>query len=171
MDREGNVDGTGIVIAFWVFAAMTVGAALLVVVLRNLFHAALALIIAFAGMAGLFVTLSADFLAVGQVLIYVGAISILIIFALMLTPLAGRHNGESRYALPAGGAAVGLAAVVIYAVLNVNWPVRGGEGFDETAALLGEALLDTWVLPFEVASVLLLAAMIGAIVLVRGDGE
>ena len=165
------MDDTGIVIAFWVFAVMTVGSALLVVALRNLFHAALALVVAFAGMAGLFVTLSADFLAVGQVLIYVGAISILIIFALMLTPLAGRRNAESGYALPAAAGAVGVAGLVIYTVLNVDWPVREGEGFEETASLLGEALLDTWVLPFEVASVLLLAAMIGAIVLVRGDGE
>lgn len=165
------MDDTGIVIAFWFFSALTVGSALLVVALRNLLHAALALIVAFAGMAGLFVTLSADFLAVGQVLIYIGAISILIIFALMLTPLAGRRNAEGKYLIPAAISAIAFAAVVIYAIYDVDWRIADRDGFEETASQLGEALLDTWVLPFEIASVLLLAAMIGAIVLVREDDE
>ncbi len=165
------MDEPGIVIAFWVFSIATVGSALAVVVLRNLLHAVLALIASFAGMAGLFVTLSADFLAVGQVLIYVGAIAVLMIFALMLTPAGGRRNDEGRYVVPAGLGAVGLAAVVIYAVLDADWGLTDREGFAETASLLGEALLDKWVLPFEIASVVLLAAMIGAIVLVRDEGE
>lgn len=165
------MDDPGIIIAFWALSAMTVGAALAVAVLRNLLHAMLALIVSFAGMAGLFVTLSADFLAVSQLLIYVGAISVLLIFALMLTPQAGRHNAESRYAPFAALAALGIAAAVIFVTFDTDWPLTEAPAFQETAALLGEALLDRWVLPFEVVSVLLLAAMIGAIVLVRHEED
>ncbi len=165
------MDDTGIVIAFWAFSVITVGASLAVAALRNLLHAVLALIVAFAGMAGLFVTLSADFLAVGQVLIYIGAIAVLMIFALMLTPQAGRYNAESRYAAPAALGALATAGAVIFVIFEAGWPIADRPGFEETASVLGEALLDKWVLPFEVASVLLLAAMIGAIVLVRDEGD
>lgn len=165
------MDDPGIVIAFWALSAMTVGSALMVVVFRNLLHAVLALIASFAGMAGLFVTLSADFLAVAQVLIYVGAIAVLMIFAVMLTPAGGRRNDESRYIVPAGVGAIGVAAAVIFTVFDVEWATPDREGFAETASLLGEALLDKWVLPFEIASVVLLAAMIGAIVIVRGEED
>ncbi len=165
------MDDTGVVLAFWAFSALTVGAALAVAALRNLFHAMLALVVALSGIAGLFVTLSADFLAVAQLLIYVGGIAVLLIFALMLTPRAGRHNAEGPYLAPAAVVAVALAAAVVLVVLDVDWPTPDRAGFEETASLLGEALLDKWVLPFEVASVLLLAAMIGAIVLVRGEDD
>ncbi|HWO93430.1 MAG TPA: NADH-quinone oxidoreductase subunit J [Dehalococcoidia bacterium] len=165
------MDDVGIVIAFWALSVMTVGSALLVVLFRNLLHAVLSLIVSFAGMAGLFVTLSADFLAVSQVLIYVGAISILMIFAIMLTPEGGRRNTESRYLPAAVVGALGIVAAVMFVVFDVDWATPDREGFEETASLLGEALLDKWVLPFEIASAVLLAAMIGAIVLVRERGD
>jgi NADH-quinone oxidoreductase subunit J len=80
------MDDTGIVIAFWVLTVITLGSALLIVITRNIFHAVLSLIVSFLGIAGLYIVLSADFIAVAQVLVYAGAVSVLMLFALMLTP-------------------------------------------------------------------------------------
>ena len=160
----------GAVVAFWVLTVMTIGAALMVVAVRNLIHAVVFLILSFLGIAGLFVTLSADFVAVAQVLIYAGAIPVLILFAIMLTPRAGRDNAETMLRLPALVLAATLAVTIIVIALRTDWDLGGGSGFPETASAIGEALLSTYVLPFEIASVLLLAAMVGAIVLVRPEG-
>src|SRR3989337_23843 len=99
--EEGALDDIGVVIAFWSLAALTLGAAAMVVLVRNLLHAVLFLILSFVGMAGLFITLSADFVAVVQVLIYAGAISVLMIFAVLLTPRASRDNAEGLLQIPA----------------------------------------------------------------------
>src|SRR5690606_13116968 len=101
------MDSLGIVVAFYALSGLTVLASLAVFLVRNLIHAVFLLVFAFLGMAGLFVTLSADFLAIAQVLIYAGSISILMIFAIMLTPLANRSNANSLYVLP--GMALGAA--------------------------------------------------------------
>jgi NADH-quinone oxidoreductase subunit J len=170
------VESTGVVVAFWVLSAITVGGALLVLLSRNLLHALVFLVLAFLGTAGLFLTLSADFLAVAQVLIYVGAISVLIVFAIMLTPLASRDNASSLYAAPGVLLGAAMAALVAMAALDVGWPELKGAALDQRAAdlgsavaAIGEELLGRYVLAFEVASVLLLFALIGAIVLVRDD--
>lgn len=164
------MDGGGVVFAFWVLAAVTLVAAGGVMVSRNLFHAVLFLILTFVGIAGFFVLLSADFIAMAQVIIYVGAISVLILFAVLLTPRAGRNNGETKFALPGVLLAVCLAAVFIFVVHDTAWNTT-----DTAPALgadqLGEALLTTWVLPFEIASVLLTAALVGAIMLARTPQE
>ena len=167
--RERSVDDTGVVIAFWLFSALTVGSALAVAALRNLLHAVLALVVSFGGMAGLFVTLSADFLAVAQVLIYVGAISVLMIFAVMLTPRSDRNNAENLLQAPALLLAGLFLAGIVFVVIETDWREATRGSFDTTAAAIGEALLSPFVLPFEIASVLLVAAMVGAIVLVRED--
>ena len=91
----------GISVAFWFLAAITVLSALGVVLLSNLFRAALLLVLCFLGMAGMYVLLNADFLAVVQILIYAGAISILLIFAIMITPQVYRGNPFGRFRLPA----------------------------------------------------------------------
>src|SRR5947209_8130864 len=95
------MDDTGTVVAFWIMAAITVGWALMVVVVRNLIHAVVFLIVSFVGVAGLYITLSADFVAVTQILIYAGAISVLLLFAIVLTPTGSRDNAESFLRLPA----------------------------------------------------------------------
>ena len=141
----------------------------MIVLVRNLFHAVLFLILSFVGIAGLYITLSADFVAVVQVLIYAGAVAVLMIFAVMLTPLSSRDNAEGLLQLPALLLAGLVAAAVTFVVLETDWREAGRESFDSTAAAIGEALLSPFVLPFEIASVLLVAAMIGAIVLVRED--
>jgi NADH-quinone oxidoreductase subunit J len=152
-----------------VLAALTVGAAAMIIIVRNLLHAILLLILSFVGMAGLFITLSADFVAVVQVLIYAGAIAVLMIFAVMLTPLSSRDNAENLLRVPALVLSGLVAAAVTFVVVETDWQQATRGSFDTTAAAIGEALLSPYVLPFEIASVLLVAAMIGAIVLVRED--
>ncbi len=170
------MDSTGVVVAFWILSAATIGGALLVLLSRNLLHALFFLVFAFLGTAGLFLTLSADFLAVAQVLIYVGAIAVLIVFAIMLTPLASRDNASSLYATPAVLLGAAIAGLVAFTALDVGWPELEGAALQEravafgsTVTTIGEELLGRYVLAFEVASVLLLFALIGAIVLVRED--
>lgn len=163
------MEDTGSIVAFWVLSTLTVGAALMVVAVRNLIQAVIYLIVSFLGVAGLFVTLSADFVAVTQVLIYAGAIPVLILFAIMLTPRAGRNNAETFLRAPGLVLATLVAVTIIAVAVNTDWDIATRGGFAETAQLIGEALLSRYVLPFEIASVLLLAAMLGAIVLVRPD--
>jgi NADH-quinone oxidoreductase subunit J len=146
-----------------------VGAAALIIISRNLLHAVLFLILSFVGIAGLFITLSADFVAVVQVLIYAGAIAVLMIFAIMLTPLSSRNNAENILQLPALLLAGLVLAGLTFVVIETDWREASRGPFDTTATAIGEALLSPFVLPFEVASVLLVAAMVGAIVLVRED--
>ena len=163
------MDSTGVVIAFYVLAAMTIGSALAVVVVRNLIHAVIGLIGTLAGLAGLYVTLSADFIAITQILIYIGAISILFLFAIVLTPQSGRNNQESFMRFPALALSGLVAAVLIYVAVDTQWKLSNAPEFTETASQIGELLLDTYVLPFEIASVLLLVAVLGSIILVRPE--
>ena len=165
------MDDAGTVAAFWILAVITVGSALMVVAVRNLIHAVVFLIVSFLGIAGLYITLSADFVAVTQVLIYAGAVSVLILFAIMLTPRAGRDNAETFLRLPALLLAVLVGFTIGFVSLETDWSISDRGGFQETASGIGEALLSKYVLPFEMASVLLLVAMVGAIVLVRPEGS
>lgn len=163
------MDDTGNVIAFWVLAAITVGAAMAVVAVRNLIHAVVFLILSFVGVGGLYITLSADFVAVTQILIYAGAVSVLMLFAIVLTPRGDRGNQETFLRLPALLLALLVAFTLAYVAIDTDWAISEREGFEETASVIGEALLDKYVLPFEIASVLLLTAMMGAIVLARPE--
>ena len=163
------MDDAGTIVAFWMLTVVTLGAALMVVIVRNLFHAVLSLILSFVGVAGLYITLSADFVAVAQVLIYAGAISVLILFAMMLTPRAARDNAETFLQGPALILAGLTAATIAGVAAATDWSEASRGPFTETAQAIGEALLNRYVLPFEIASVLLLVAMVGAIVLVQED--
>jgi len=156
-------------VIFVILAIITIVSALMVVTSRNLLHSALWLIASFFGIAGIFILLQAEFLAVVQVLIYIGAIAMLIIFAIMLTrrimdPQQPRFN--SQWGLVGGFAAllfVGLAAVVT----RVAWPVAVGEVPADAIAQLGVDFVGIYAVPFEIASVLLVVAMIGAIIIAR----
>ncbi|NJL93020.1 MAG: NADH-quinone oxidoreductase subunit J [Anaerolineae bacterium] len=174
-------------IAFWVFTLLTLGGGLAVVTVRNLFHAALFLLVSLFGVAGLFVLLVAPFLAAIQVLVYMGAIGILIIFAIMLTRGMMRLEHPFNSQAVAGGAVallvfVGLVLVVTpladeIGLAEVNIPAEIIEEDDpadvdyETVSEMGRVIADRngFVLPFELASILLTAAMIGAIVVARED--
>lgn len=156
-------------VMFIVISAVTLISGALVVTTRSLFRSALWLVLAFFGIAGLFVLLNAEFLAVAQVLIYVGAISILIIFAIMLS--RGVMDPETRRFNDQWGVVAGFAAVLfvlLAAILTrVQWPVTAGEVPAGAIQRLGADFVGAYVIPFEVASVLLVAAMIGAIIIAR----
>jgi len=163
---------TPVQILFIIVAAATLGAALMVVTTRNLVHAALYLVLALFGVAVFYVLLNAGFLAVAQVVIYIGAIAILMIFAIMLTRRVVADTGPSLN--PNWGWALVITAVLFAGVV---WILASWSGFSSTApqlssandplVQLGQALVspNAYILPFEVASVLLLAALIGAIMI------
>jgi len=141
----------------------------MIIVARSLLHAVLLLILSFVGIAGVFITLSADFVAVVQVLVYAGAIAVLLIFAVMLTPASDRKNSGNMLQLPALVLSGLIIAGVTFIVLKTDWRVASRGPFETTAAEIGDALVSPFALPFEIASVLLVVALVGAIVLVRED--
>ena len=113
----------GLVAAFWIMAVVAVLAALGVVLLRNVFRAALSLILCFITVAGLYITLSADFLAAVQILVYVGAISVLIILAIMMTRDVQRGSPANKMKIPAFVVAVVLLGIMIFTVTNTSWQI------------------------------------------------
>jgi NADH-quinone oxidoreductase subunit J len=158
-------------ILFVIFGLITLGAALQVVTRRNIFHAALFLILTFFGIAGLYVLLEAPFLAAVQLFIYVGGIAILIVFAIMLTRRMASPELDpvNRQWWIGAIAAVALFAVLGLVLLGHDWGQAAGSVPEDSIQLLGRTLLDPegFVLPFEVASVLLLVALIGAVTIAR----
>ena len=158
---------------FLLLALVAVGSALLVVTTRNMVHAALWLVVTLGSVAGVYLLLAAEFLAWVQVLIYVGAVVVLLLFALMLTkaPTGPQPDLNAARALPAAVVAALVGALLVVTVvagfssveLDLDGTVVG------SAEMTGATIFEKWVLPFEVLSVLLLAALIGAIVLSRGD--
>ncbi len=162
------IDETGAVVAFWVLSAGAVSCALMVALTPKLLHSVLFLVLTFVALAGLYVVLSADFVAMAQILIYAGALSVLIVFAIMLTPRSARDNADSVYWLPAFVGAGFLFSAILFVILRTNWPAEPRQ-IDQTAAAIGSTLVDVYVLPFEIAGVLLTAAMVGALLLVREE--
>jgi NADH-quinone oxidoreductase subunit J len=154
---------------FIIFSIITLGAALAVVTSKNLFHSALFLVLSFIGVAGLYILLEAGFLAAVQILVYVGAISILIIFAIMLTRRLMAEDLVQRNAQwgVSGLVALLLFAVLAFVLLRVNWPVVEANVSSESISILGQELMNTYAVPFEVASVLLLVALVGSIIIAR----
>ena len=176
-------------VAFWVMAVGGVASALAVVMERDIFRAALFLVVSLLVVAGLFILLNAEFLAVVQVLVYVGAISILVIFAIMLTRNVQEGNPFNSFQLPALVVATMMLAAIAFVAVNTDWhdwdqlglqvlPGATGEVFSETeqgikdvfgdtTQVIARLLMRDFVLPMEAASVVLLAAVIGALALVR----
>jgi NADH:ubiquinone oxidoreductase subunit 6 (subunit J) len=156
-------------VMFIVISAATLISAALVVTTRSLFRSALWLVLTFFGIAGLFILLHAEFLAIAQVLIYVGAISTLIIFAIMLSrgvmdPNARRFNDQ--WGLVAGFAAV-FFVLLSAIVTRMPWQLTNAEPPADEITRLGTELVTLYAIPFELASVLLVVAMIGAIIVAR----
>ncbi len=159
-------------LSFSMLAGLTAISALLVLTLRNVLHSAVALFFALLGVAGLYVLLGADFLAAVQLLIYAGGILVLIIFGVFLTTRAYQVqlNFSERSLSKFWGATIsmGVFALMAAGIHFVEWPM-GTPNFEPTVASLGDLLLSKYLLPFEIVSVLLLFAMIGAIILVRKE--
>ena len=159
------INGSGFAdLGVWLMAALVLVSAVWVVALRNLFRAALSLGVVLVGVAGLFVMLEAEFLAFVQILVYVGAILTLIVFAIMLTAKLNTPGLSStpRQPLPAAVIAGGLFAVFVTAIWRAPWPTQPMAGAP-TLTQLGQALVTTLALPFEVISVVFVAVMVGAI--------
>jgi len=156
-------------ILFYFFAAVTVLSAAVVVFSRSLIYSAFSLLFTFFGVAVLYVYLGADFLAVTQLVIYVGGILILLLFGVMLTHKLYDLNlkTETFQFLP-GLVIVATVFVTLAAVMmNTTWQIRPERPMDPTTAAIGELFMKDYILPFEVASVFLLLALIGAALIVR----
>jgi NADH-quinone oxidoreductase subunit J len=155
---------------FYVIAALTVMGGMGVVFARNVVYSALFLILALLAVAGIFLLLSAEFLALVQVLIYGGAVTILVLFALMLTRVqdmpAAMDGPQKPFALLA---ALGVLSIFILAAVGTDWPGQTEQINAIPLRDLGDALFRTWALPFEVASLVLMVALVGSIVLARGE--
>jgi NADH-quinone oxidoreductase subunit J len=164
-------------VVFWILSTVIVVSGLLVVSLKNIFHCALALIVSLSGVAGIFILLHAEFLAAAQVLIYVGAVAILMVFAVMLTEnLAARRITMTNNKAGAAALACLVFAVSILYMVNITTDARVWQRATEdlpadNVLVIGKLLMTQFMLPFEVVSVLLLAAMIGAIVLARREAS
>jgi NADH:ubiquinone oxidoreductase subunit 6 (subunit J) len=154
----------------WVFGAVMIGAGFLVVTMRDIIRCGLAMIVCFGALAGIYVILGAPLIAAAQVIVYIGAISVLILFAIMLTQT---KDAPSRLvfqtqAVPAAIASVIIAVVVSLAIAATDW----GEATERVRVAtteLSKVLFDQFVLPFEIVSVLLLAAVIGGIFLAKRE--
>lgn len=159
----------GELIAFVVLAVILLGSALMVVTLKNLVHAVLSLILVFFSVAGIFVLLNADFLAVVQVLVYAGGISILIVFGVMTVEREDmkKSNVANKRFIFAAPVVAGIFIVTAFAALRNTWAPAAAEVPQNTIQKLAPILLTNYVIPFEVAAILLTVALTGALVLVK----
>jgi len=159
----------GLAAAFWIMAVIIIIAALSVVFLRNVFRAALALILCFVAVAGIYLTLSADFLAAVQILVYVGAISVLIILAVMMTREVQKGSPHNKLEIPACIVAAVLLGLLVYSVTTTPWHIAAEAPLSPTTMPLASRLFSEhgFILPVEIAATLLLAAILGAIVIAR----
>ncbi len=155
---------------FWIFAAVMIGSGLLVVTMRDIIRCGLAMIVCFGALAGIYVILGAPLIAAAQVIVYIGAISVLILFAIMLTQT---KDAPSRLvfqtqAIPAAIASIVIAVVISLAIAATDWSEAAKRVRVATDAM-SRLLFDQFVLPFEIVSVLLLAAVIGGVYLAKRE--
>jgi NADH-quinone oxidoreductase subunit J len=154
----------------WVFGSVMIGAGLLVVTMRDIIRCGLAMIVCFGALAGIYVILGAPLIAAAQVIVYIGAISVLILFAIMLTQT---KDAPSRLvfqsqAIPAAFASVIIAVVVALAIAATDWG-EAAKRAEVATNFLSTVLFDQYVLPFEIVSVMLLAAVIGGVFLAKRE--
>jgi len=158
---------------FWFFFLITIGSAVCVVTVRNLVHAAFWLMITLFCVAALYVFLKADFLAATQVVVYVGGILVLVLFGVMMTSgkLDMNLRTERGQLVLGGIVSAGIFAILLLVVNQTEWeisqiPFDAGEG---TTKLIGEAIMGDFLLTFEAASIILLIALIGAVLITRKE--
>ncbi len=158
-----------LVIAFWLLAIITVLSALAVVFLRDVFRAALFLVLCFVGVAGVYVMLNADFLAAAQILVYAGGIAVVIIMAIMFTHDVQQGSPMNKLAVPAFIVAALFLVLMVYSLLNTTWTLSPEAPAASTTPVLAARLLGPggFILPVEIGATLLLAAILGAMVVAR----
>ncbi|MEK6754928.1 MAG: NADH-quinone oxidoreductase subunit J [Bacteroidota bacterium] len=160
------------IIVFYLFALITIVSAAVVVISKNIVYSAFALLFTFFGVAGLYVLLMADFLAITQLLIYVGGILVLIIFGVMLTTRVIQVDMRTSaiQTVPAVIIVAALAGTLIGMFWSTDWPMApASQAFEKTTPKIGEMLLTSYLLPFEIASVVLLVALVGAAMIARRE--
>ena len=156
---------------FYLVAAITLGSAMIVAFSRNIIYSAFSLLGTFAGVAGIYIFLGADFVAAVQLLIYVGGILVLVLFAVMLThritdvEITNRAAGRFPALIVVGV----LIYLLAQTVRETPWTKAKEIVYAATTAKIGDLLLDSYLLPFELASLVLLAALIGAVVISRKE--
>ena len=156
-------------VSFYAFAALTIASAGVMVFSRNVIYSAVGLLFTFFGVAGIYVLLAADFLAVVQVLVYVGGILILLLFGVMLSQRVTSvelRSGTLQF-LPAVVVVGGVLVILLRLVYKTSWNTVGTKEFSPTSATIGKLLMTDFLIPFEAVSVLLLAALIGAAFIAR----
>ena len=155
-------------LAFYLLAGITLAAATGVVFKRNLVHSAFLLSVTFLGVAGLYMTLEAEFLAAVQALVYSGAVAVLVVIGVMLTQRddMAQSNPPNTMIIAGGLAAFSIVGVLVWAVIETPWKV--GKGSIVTVTDIGRRFLTDFAPPFEAVALLLLAAVIGAVVLFKG---
>jgi NADH-quinone oxidoreductase subunit J len=158
-------------VLFYVLASLTVAGATGVALSRNILYSAIGLLMALLGAGSLYVFLSADFVAITQLLVYVGGVLVLILFAVMLTNRISEVNvSNSSFGLFGGVLlAVSVAPVLMAVAVLTPWPASPPDPLTPTSQLIGHGFLTKWLLPFEVASLVLLATLIGAVVIARKE--
>jgi len=161
------------VVMFYFLAAVAVGGAVMVAFSRNIVHSAFSLLATFAGVAGLYALLSSELVAVIQLLVYVGGVLILILFAVMLTSRIdeARVSNRSFGIVPGAALLVAMCAVAFYLASTVFAGRELPGPAEPTVERIGHELLGRFVLPFEIVSVLLLAALLGGVTLARGSAR
>lgn len=157
---------------FYLFGTLTISASWVVIYSKNLIYSAFALLFAFFGIAGLYGLLMADFLAATQVLIYVGGVLMLLLFGVMLTARKSvMEITQSNLPRLPGAIISGLMFLLLLFIIftEKSWNDASNQGVVETASVIGRLLMTDYLLPFEVTSILLLAALIGAVYIARKD--
>ena len=174
MSDRSLLSPTGVDVVFALLGLVAVGSALMVVTTKQIVHAALWLVVSLGAVAGCFLVMTAEFVAWMQVLIYLGAVVVLLLFGMMLTrapigpseELSGTNRAAALFAALAIIAVLGVLIVDAFATTMIDV-----DGQKSTASVIGESLFRYWVLPFEALSVLLLAALVGAIALSKSHEE
>ncbi len=163
-----TTSGIGAVV-FYALMALTIAGGAIVAFSRNIVRSAFALLATFMGVAGMYAMLSADFVAIVQLMVYVGGILILILFAVMLTSHISEVSvsNKSMGVFSSAVMAFAIACILIYTAVTVAWPGHITPAQPTTAGI-GNALLSDYVLPFELISVLLFAALLGGVTLAHG---
>ncbi|MFV9510419.1 NADH-quinone oxidoreductase subunit J [Tepidibacillus sp. LV47] len=164
---------TGQSIAFFVFALMAITGGVLMLNLNKVIHMVLSIGLSFMGVAGLFVILQAEYLAFVQVLIYAGAITIMMALGTMMTQHKEKDTKPRSltHTILALLSAIGVGGFFLYGIYKTAWPTAPADLGENNVKVIGETLFTKYVIPFEVASVLLLVALVGAIVIAKREGD
>ena len=151
-------------ILFYLFAILTIASAVIVVTTKNIIYSAVSLFVTLFSIAGLYILLNADFIAITQIMVYIGGILVLLIFGVMLTSKITEVELTTKNlsSIPAVIFTVGITSIIIFVILTTKWNTRPPVEMKETISQIGKLMFTNYLLPFEIASIVLLVALIGS---------